>query len=287
MPATDVMAAVIQQSRSALASAGMERREVAGCVYWVGGAAATGKDGGGIAGATQRQRPTIIFLHGVNDQAGTFAAIVPTLVKSYRVIIPDLPGHGESEPREGPIAMSVILERVNTIIEHEDARCFILVGNSFGGWLAILYALAHPDRVEHLVLEDGGGLARPPVVPLVATDRETAMLILRAVHGPNYVPADWAIDALFARAKDSPLLRLTGIFDYFIDARLGEVKVPTTILWGEFDGVVPLSYVETLQDGIRNAKLKVIKGAGHIPHAQQPERFLTCLTEISSPSARE
>jgi pimeloyl-ACP methyl ester carboxylesterase len=266
------MAAVIQQQRGALASAGMERREIAGCVYWIGG---------------ESQRRTIVLLHGVNDQAGTFAAVVPALMKQYRVIVPDLPGHGESEPREGSIAMSVILERVAAILDHEDVRCFTLVGNSFGGWLAILYALAHPDRVEQLVLEDGGGLARPPAVPLFATDRETAVLILKAVHGPNYVPADWAIEALFARAKDSPLLRLTGIFDYFIDARLGEVHVPTTILWGEYDGVVPFSYVQTLQDGIHNAKLKVIKDAGHLPHAQQPERFLSCLTEISSPSARE
>ena len=266
------MAAVIQQQRSALASAGMERREVAGCVYWAGGA---------------KEKPALVLLHGVNDQAGTYAAVVPALMKKYRVIVPDLPGHGESEPRQGPIAMSVILERIGAILDHEDVRCFTLAGNSFGGWLAILYALAHPDRVEHLVLEDGGGLARPPVVPLFATDRETAVKILRAVHGPNYVPPDWAIEALFARAKDSPLLRLTGVFDYFIDRRLGEVHVPTTLLWGEYDGVVPFSYMQTLQDGIPNAKLKVIEGAGHIPHAQQPERFLSCLTEISSPSAPE
>lgn len=273
MIAADVVSAIIQQSRAALATAGMERRELNGVVYWIGGRA--------------EARPTLVLLHGVNDQAGTFAAVVPALLKKYCVVIPDLPGHGESEPKQGPIEMSVIMERVSAILDHENLRCFTLAGNSFGGWLAILYALAHPDRVEFLVLEDGGGLARPPGVPFVATDRETAERILRAVHGPSYVAPDWAIEALYARAKDSPLLRLNGLFDYFVDARLKELHVPTMIIWGEYDGVVPFSYIEALHDGIANAKLRVIKDAGHIPHAQQPEQWLSCLTEISSSSAHE
>jgi len=281
--AVDPAAAYIQIARDSLATAGMERREVDGVVYWIGGAPPAAAHAGEGSGAPL----TIVLLHGVNDQAGTFAAVVPALLKKYRVIIPDLPGHGESAPRTGPIPMTTILDSVSRIVDREDARCFILVGNSFGGWVAILYALAHPDRVQQLVLESGGGLARPPAVPLTATDRESAQRILRAVHGPDYVAPDWAVDALINRATDSPLLRLTGIFDWFVEPRLVNVHVPTTLVWGEFDGVVPLSYAETLQDGIRGAKLNIIKGAGHIPHAQQPERFLECLTEISSPSARE
>jgi pimeloyl-ACP methyl ester carboxylesterase len=267
----DAAAAYVQMARSALATAGLERRELDGLVYWSGGSGAK----------------TIVLLHGVNDHAGGWAAVVPALVKKYRVIIPDLPGHGDSGPREGPLAMSMILRSVEQIIEREKVQCFTLVGNSFGGWIAVLYALAHPDRVEHLVLESGGGLARPPAVPLFATDRGTAMKILRAVWGPDYPIPDWAIDTLIARATSSPLLRLTEVMDYFVEGRLHEVQVPTTLVWGEHDGVVPLSYAEAMQDGIRGSKLKIVKGAAHIPHLQQPERFLECLTETSSPSARE
>ena len=68
---------------------------------------------------------------------------------------------------------------------------------------------------------------------------------------------------------------------------LAALQTPTTLVWGENDGVIPLSYGEAMQDGIRGARLKVIKDAAHIPHIQQPERFLECLTEISSPNARE
>jgi pimeloyl-ACP methyl ester carboxylesterase len=214
----------------------------------------------------------LVLIHGVNDQAGTWASVAPLLAE-YQLIVPDLAGHGESAPAEGPIAMHSIVERLDAII---DTSTVTLVGNSMGAWIALLYALAHPERVERLVLESGGGLARPLAVPLTATTREDALTILRAVHGPNAVLPEWVIDALLRRAAGSPMLRVTG--HTFIDARLNEIKAPTTLVWGADDGVVPLSYGEALRDGIAGARLHVIEGAAHIPHAQQPARFVECLT---------
>ena len=135
--------------------------------------------------------------------------------------------------------------------------------------------------MKRLVLEAGGGLARPLGVPLVARDRETAITILRAVHGPKYVPQDWVIDTLIARATDSPMLRLDGAMEHFIDSRVSQIKAPTTLVWGADDGVVPLSYAEALQKAIGGARLDVIDGAAHIPHLQQPEKFVACLTATS------
>jgi len=90
---------------------------------------------------------------------------------------------------------------------------------------------------------------------------------------------DWAVDALLQRATDAPMLRLTDLT--FVDGRLGEVKAPTTLVWGADDGVVPRRYMEELRDGIAGARLVIIDGAAHIPHAQQPARFVSCLTAIS------
>ena len=110
---------------------------------------------------------------------------------------------------------------------------------------------------------------------------ETAKIILRAVHGPNYVPQDWVIDTLMARSSDSPMLRLDGAMQHFVDARLSLIKSPTTLVWGEHDGVIPRSYMEVLREGIAGARLHIIEGAAHIPHAQQPARFVSCLTATS------
>ncbi len=265
MTATDPAVELVRMMRGALGAYGLARKELDGSVYWAGG----------------KGDETLVLLHGTNDQAGTWMRVVPLLVDRYRLILPDLAGHGESEPRFGPIAFSVIVDRLHRILDHEDARDIVLGGNSFGGWIAILYALAHPDRVKRLVLESGGGLARPLGVPLVARDRETAITILRAVHGPNYIPQDWVIDTLLARATDSPMLRLDGAMENFVDARLSQLEMPATLVWGADDGVVPLSYGEALENAIRGAKLRVIDGAAHIPHLQQPERFVECLTATS------
>ena len=254
----------VLMTRAALAAAGFVRNEIDGTVYFTAGSG-----------------DPLVLVHGVNDQAGSWFTVAPALARSYRVIIPDLPGHGESEPKEGPLPIPLMVERLHGVVRASGAPSIILTGNSLGGWIAILYTLAHPERVSRLVLEAAGGLARPLASPIIARDRGEALIILRNVHGPHYQPQEWVIDALLQRASASPMLRVTAMTEHFIDARLGEIAVAASIVWGADDGVVPRSYAEALQQGIRNAKLHVIEGAAHIPHLQQPERFLACLTSTS------
>lgn len=257
----------VARTRTRLAEAGLTRRVLGGTVYWIGGAG----------------ERTLCLIHGVNDHAGTWAWVVPALAASYRLIVPDLPGHGESEPKTGTLDMQYLVARLAAVLDAERAARVTLVGNSMGAWISILYTLAHAERVEGLVLESGGGLAVPLGVPLVASNRADAITILHAVHGPAAQLPEWAIDALITRSSDSPMLRLVagGMAAHLVDDRLSEIGVPTTIVWGANDGVITRAYVEQLHAGIRDAQLCVIEDAAHIPHAQQPERFVACLAAIS------
>jgi pimeloyl-ACP methyl ester carboxylesterase len=260
----------VRMTRGAIAAAGFARREVGGTVYWVS------------ESAVGSRQSAVVLVHGANDQAGTWCTVAPTLAQKHRVFMLDLPGHGESAPKEGPIPISLIVERLEAVIDDAVGNDPVtLVGNSLGGWISMLYALKHPTRVERLVLEASGGLARPLAVPIVAHTREEAIPILRAVHGPQYEPQEWVIEALLQRASGSPMLRLTELLEHDIEPRLGQIAVPSTLIWGADDGVLPMSYAEALRDAIPNADLRVIEGAAHIPHMQQPERFLQCLTATS------
>ena len=254
-------------TRAALAATGFTRKELDDTVYYEGGAAGS--------------QPAVVLVHGVNDHAGTWFRVAPTLARQYHVIIPDLPGHGESAPSEGPLPISLMVGKLTGVVRASGAPPITLIGNSLGGWLAMLYTLAHPQNVSRLILEASGGLARPIESPVVARDRDEAMIILRNVHGPKFEPPEWVIDALLQRATTSPMLRVTELMEHFVDGRLAEIAAPTTIVWGADDGVVPRAYAEALQQGIANATMQVIEGAAHIPHMQQPERFLACLTSIS------
>jgi abhydrolase domain-containing protein 6 len=257
----------IAQSRSMLAQAGLTRTSLDGTVYWTGG----------------NGERTLCLIHGVNDHAGTWSLVAPALMKTCRLIIPDLPGHGESEPKSGALDMQYLVDRLGAVLDTEGVRRVTLVGNSMGAWISILYTLAHADRVSELFLEAGGGLAMPLGVPLVASTRDEAVPILQAVHGRNAQLPDWAVDALITRSSDSPMLRLVagGMVSYLIDDRLGDIHVPTTVVWGANDGVVTRAYIDKLHAGITGAKLCIIDDAAHIPHAQQPERFIACLQPTS------
>lgn len=256
-------------TRAALAAAGFVRCTLGGAVYW------SSRRG-------DPANPAWVFLHGVNDQAGTWFTVAPALARERHVVLIDLPGHGESEPQQGPLTLETMLASLEAVVDHELAgTSFVLTGNSLGGWIAALYAITHPERVRHLVLEASGGLSLPFASPVTATSEEEARLVLRAVHGPSYTPPAWLVTSLIQRSSDSPMQRITGIEAHFLDRRLGEIRSPVTLLWGDEDGVLPLEYANVLRDGIPGARLEVIRGAAHIPHLQKSEEVLRCLLAIS------
>lgn len=255
----------IRMTRAALAAAGFVRKEIGGTVYWTGG-----------------EGEPFVLVHGANDQAGTWFTVAPELATRGRIILPDLPGHGDSEPRTGPLAVGFLLERLTAVIDVElgaDAT-FKLAGNSLGGWIATLYTLASLGRVRHLVLETAGGLSLPFGSPVIARDGEEALVVLRAVHGPRFEPEDWQIQSLVERASSSAILRLTGVEENAIDDRLSEIRCRTTLIWGEDDGVLPLSYAAEMRNRISGSEMHVIPGAAHIPHLQKPAEVLACLMAI-------
>lgn len=270
----NVLSIFEQASRRALEKAGLERVELdtgsGTLVYWRGGVG-----------------PPLFLIHGSGHQAGVWAATAERLTDRYRVVVPDLPGHGDSDPVDGPLPMAVIYGGLEALVSVEvDAPPAILVGNSLGGWLAMIQAHRHPQTVERVIALNGGALFNDPGdISLVPADRAQARHTVTALRDPAspQIP-DYVLDDLVERSDDGPVARMLQDFPslvaHLLDGRLGEIETPVDLVWGASDQLMKLAYAERLDTELPVSRLTTIPACGHIPHSECPERFHEILDTV-------
>ncbi len=233
--------------------------------------------------------PTLVLVHGVADQAGTWFQVASGLAEERRVLLIDLPGHGESAPADGPLPMTTVIEGFEAWLATHgapDGERPILVGNSMGAWVAMLAAHRQPGRVGRVVAMNGGPLrADTGELDLLPADREEARRLMAALRDPSSPPTPAAVlDDLVRRAKTGHVQRMFAATEdlesYLLDGRLGEIVTPVDILWGESDRYLGRDYPERLLAGLPNARLTLIASCGHLPQAECPQRFSERLQEV-------
>ncbi|MEW6364517.1 MAG: alpha/beta fold hydrolase [Acidobacteriota bacterium] len=259
------------QSRKALAKAGLTRSAVQSPVgtqvYWEGGSG----------------RPTVL-LHGAGDQAGTWSKVAPALLSQYKLIIPDLAGHGESAPEDGPLPVGVVLSGLEAVLDKASpGEPVTLTGNSLGGWVATLYAQTHSARVAQVLLVNGGALrGEHSAVTLQPANREEARTLMQALRDPSSPPIpDFVLDDVIRLAREGPIARLAAAAQdmerYVLDGRLSEIKTPVAIIWGASDRLMPIEYAERMRAELPNVRLRMVPKCGHVPQQECPEALLEAL----------
>ncbi len=261
-------------SRIALSKLGFEKSTVPSpdgrMTVWVGG-----------------KGPCMVLLHGAGDQAGAWARMVPPLLEDYQVVIPDLPGHWKSDPRTGPLGVDQVLAGVEVVM---DSLCAgsdtILVGNSLGAWVAMLYAHDYPDRVTRVVAVNGGAIREEnPAVNLFPQTRDQARETMKGLMGPATLPLpDFVLDDVIRHARVGPAGRLAQTADrmdeFLLDGRLDEIVVPVELVWGDADQLLTLEYAQRLLDGLPRARLHPVHGCGHVPQRECPDKTAEALQEV-------
>jgi pimeloyl-ACP methyl ester carboxylesterase len=178
----------------------------------------------------------------------------------------------------------------------------VLIGNSMGAWVAMLYAYHHPEGVARLVAVNGGPLRGTlHDVSLTPANREEARRLMRRLRDPGSPPIPgFVLDDVVREARRGPIGRLSqSVADmpqYLLDDHLKEFQVPVDILWGEADQLLGPDYATRLEEGLPAARLTLLPRCGHVPQRECPIAFTTKLVQLlkepppvphSAPAARE
>jgi 2-hydroxy-6-oxonona-2,4-dienedioate hydrolase len=244
--------------------------------------------------------PVVVLLHGLGGDATNWQFNIAALAQHYRVIVPDQIGFGQSDKPLINYRIATYVDFLDAFLKATNVERASLVGNSMGGWVAASYALAHPERVERLVLVDAAGYAFAPgfdtgqLIKLNPSTREGMKeLVSRVFYNKVIFMSDAFIDASLTariRAGDGHTIRsITESIirrEDFLDNRLSAIKQPTLIIWGRQDGLLPLADGQRFQKEISGAQLIVFEQCGHVPQVEKALDFNAAVLKFLAAPAK-
>lgn len=223
--------------------------------------------------------PPLVYLHGSNGAFWTPG--VEALAERFTVYLPEHPGYGLSERPEWIETVRDLALVYLDLFEALDLRDVNLVGQSLGGWIAAELASLCSHSLRRLVLVGAGGLSLPgearldvfAMNPATLTrnlfyDQALAERILSAEPTPEQIRAQVRNRSMTARLGWNPYMA-----DPTLATRLRRIKVPTLLVWGAQDRIVPLTHAHAFAERIPHAELKLIEASGHLPMTEQPAEF--------------
>jgi pimeloyl-ACP methyl ester carboxylesterase len=245
----------------------------------------------------------LVLVHGLGGCAANWVDVAPQLARKRRVLVPELPGHGRSEPLAAVPNLAVFADRLGLVAEHEAMLPAAFVGHSLGAVVALRLALRRPEAVSALVLAAAAGISS-------TTRRAKWGLRILGIVGPRRFVAPWA-DAVaespflrylvFGRwGASDPLILSTAAVDGFLEGtrlttdsvsaaravvvddvreELGELRCPTLVLWGARDNQLPVADAFEFARRL-DAPLRVIGDCGHLLIGERPDLCASAIEEF-------
>ncbi len=252
--------------------------------------------------------PSVLLLHGLAGSSVTWRAVFEQLALTHDVIAPDMLGHGESAKPMGDYSLGAFATGLRDFLAAIDVPSATIVGHSFGGGVAMQLAYQHPERCDRLVLVGSGGLGRevswllrlvtlpgaeqlmPLLFPRIVADRgnELGRLLGRfGLSAPRLGEMWRSYSSLAGTENRKAFVRtIRGVIEpggqtvNALDRLYMAAHLPTLIVWGERDDIIPVAHGYAAHEAVPGSRLCVLEGVGHFPQAEAPERFLEVLTDF-------
>jgi 2-hydroxy-6-oxonona-2,4-dienedioate hydrolase len=240
--------------------------------------------------------PVVVLLHGLGGNSSNWFLNFGALSAKFRVIAPDQIGFGRSDKPLINYRVGTYVDFLDKFLEGLNVERASLVGNSMGGWIAALYALKYPKRVERIVLADAAGFAPPKDFDLSTlsglnpSTREQVRYLMNLISVNPAVKTDAAVDAILAAriaAGDGYTIQslVESIYrnEDMLDGKLAAIKQPTLIIWGREDGLTPLAREgEKYRKEMPSAQFVVFDQCGHVPQAEKSAEFNAAVLKFLS-----
>jgi pimeloyl-ACP methyl ester carboxylesterase len=253
--------------------------------------------------------PLLVLLHGIASTSDTWSPVADALAARHTVLAPDLLGHGDSAKPRGDYSLGAYASGVRDLIAALGYDRATVVGHSLGGGIAMQFAYQFPERIERLVLVGSGGLGREVHLILRAATLPGSELVLALLGGAWLKATGGAVRNALARVGLKTGEDLAGVSGGIgsladagargafvhtaraaIDPRGQRVSatdrlylaadLPTLIVWGERDPIIPVEHGRAAHAAIPGSRLEVFEGAGHFPHREAPARFVALLEDF-------
>ncbi|HLI98643.1 MAG TPA: alpha/beta fold hydrolase [Bradyrhizobium sp.] len=248
---------------------------------------------GTVNAALSGEGPALVLLHSLLSDRASFDLITPRLSKTRRVIVPELPGFGGSKAVEG--GLGAVADRMaEAVKDAAGGKDAVVLGNGYGGFVALQMAIRHPHIASRLVLADCGAAfsesGREAFRNMAAASKAKGLaaitdVAMRRLFAPDFQTAhpDLMRDRREAFLKTDPdVLRAACMALAELDLRgeLSKVEVPVLVLVGEHDEATPPPMSHELAALLPNAQLKVLAGCAHVPQLQAPDVFLEAIADF-------
>ena len=253
--------------------------------------------------------PVLLLIHGIAGSSATWDDVLPWLAERFCVVAPDLLGHGESAKPRGDYSLGAYASGIRDLLGalgHERAS---VVGHSLGGGVAMQFAYQFPERCDRLVLVSSGGLGREVhpvlraaalpgaewVLPLLcaagmrnAVDGVARFLRRIGLRAAPDLDEMWRGFSSLADAdrRQAFIHTLRTIVDpsgqrvSAADRLYLAAEVPTMVVWGELDRMIPVAHAHAAHEAIPGSRLEIFPYTGHFPHRDDPRRFVEVLFDF-------
>ena len=229
---------------------------------------------------------TLVLMHGLGASANRWEYVIPHFEKNYRVIVPDLIGFGYSDKPLVDYTTDFFSEFLKKFLEKLDIKNPVLIGSSLGGQIIAEYTLNNNDTVKKLVLISPSGVMKHSTPALDAyvmaalyPNQEAAKNAFEMMSGSSKNIDPKIVEGFVKRmrlpnAKMAFMSTLLGLKNsQILTEKLSSITVPTMVVWGELDPVIPVKYADSIVSTIKDCRFYRMDGCGHTPYVDDPEIF--------------